>query len=236
MSSVGGFIEFLTKDQVQEIHLATLRLMENVGISVPQQQCLEMLHDTGAKVDFKKQIVYFPAWLVEKMVDLAPGSFIWHGRNSRKDLQMGGKKVHYGTGSSAMTTVGLDGVRRLSTIQDAENFSRIADALEYVDEGYCVVHPSDVPEPVHHVHMMYAMFKNTEKPFKGRNTGLDEARDCITMAEIVAGGKESMQKRPNLMTNVSTVSPLAHARDMLEGMMEYVKNGLPVIFTPEAQS
>lgn len=236
MSNRGGFIEFLTADQVQEIHLATLRLMENAGIHVPQERCLTLLAEAGAKVDMEKEMAYFPPWLVEKMVALAPSSFLWHGRDPKKDLQVGGKITHYGTGSSAMTTVGIDCVRRLSTIEDAHNFSRLADALDNVDEGYCVVHPNDVMEAAHHAHMMYAMFKNTSKPFKGRNTGTEEAEDCVAMAEIVAGGREAMQRRPNLMTNVSTVTPLAHARDMLEGMMVYVAAGLPVIFTPEVQT
>lgn len=236
MPAKGRRLEFLTTEQVREIHRTSLRLLEEVGVSFPERVCLELLDGAGAKVDIKKERAYIPAWLVEKMVALAPSSVTWYGRNPKKAIRLGDNKVYYGTMSSALFVQDLDGTRHLSTIKDAENFSRLADGLEYIDEGYCVVHPSDVPEHAHHAYMMYAMLKNTEKPFKGRMTGALQARDCVRMAAVVAGGLDQLPIKPFLFTNVSTVSPLAHARDMLEGMVEYVKHGLPVIFTPEVQT
>jgi trimethylamine---corrinoid protein Co-methyltransferase len=236
LNGKSGFLEFLSADQVKEVHCGSLRLLEEVGVYVPHEMCLDVLQGAGAKVDFDKKTAFIPASLVEKMVALAPSAFTWHGRDPRFDMHIGDNKVYFGTMSSALFTTGLDGKRRLSSVKDAQNFSKLADALEYVNEGYCVVHPHDVPEHAHHVHMMYAMLSNTVKPFKGRDTGAQQAIDCIRMAEIVAGGKENMEKWPNLLTNVSTVSPLAHARDMMEGMIEYIKRGLPIIFTPEVQT
>lgn len=236
MIKIGGFLEILSKEELQEIHDGSLQILEEAGCYIPHQEILDLFHQAGAKVDFKDQTVKIPGHLVEELIKKAPESFTWCGRRDGYDIEMEGSRVHFGPASSAIYTIDVDGNRRRSTIQDAHNFVRLIDVLEHIDEGYCVVHPGDVLEHAWHAHMMYAMFKNSPKPFRGRIYGTQRATDCVNMAAVVAGGLDELAKRPTIITNVSTVSPLSHGKEMMEGMLVYIRHGLPVIFTPEVQA
>ena len=228
--------KILSDDQLLEIHHATLQTLKNTGVRILEDSCLKRLADEGAKVDFAQQRAYLSPELVDSSLHQTPSSFNWYGRNSNKFIQMKGDHVHFGPVGGSMYVIDMDGKRRPSSIQDAENFVRIIDALEYLHEGHCMVHPMDVPNETHHVHMMLAMARNTEKPFRGRLGGTKEAQDCIEIAKILAGGEKRLKEKPNLACHVNTISPLLHGTDMTEGLIAYAKAGLPVIISPEVMA
>jgi len=232
----GGYLKFLNEDQIKDIHYASLEVLQRTGVKIEDEEILELLAEAGAYVEFDKRRAYLPASLVENMIKKAPSRFTWYGRNPEYFAKMEGKRVHFSPCSSVINVIDLDGNRRRATIEDAENFSRILDAIPYITEGHCMVHPSDVPNDAAHAHIMLAIARNTEKCMRGRVFGADRARDCIKMAEVIAGSKKEMEKRPNLICIVNPVSPLILSRDLLEGMKEYVKRSLPVVIAPEVQS
>ena len=62
---------FLTKDDLKEIHYATLDVLEETGVRVDQEDALKLLNDAGATVDFKERIVKIPRILIEEVVKKA---------------------------------------------------------------------------------------------------------------------------------------------------------------------
>jgi trimethylamine--corrinoid protein Co-methyltransferase len=226
----------LSENQLQKIHQATLQVLSETGAIILEASCLKRLADEGAKVDFDQQKAYFPPELVESCLQKTPKGFTWYGRDPEKNIQMKGDHVHFGPVGGSIYVIDTDGKRRPSSIQDAQNFVRIIDALEHLHEGHCMVHPMDVPDKVHHVHMMLAMARNTVKPFRGRLAGKKQAQDCIHMAKILAGGSKQLKEKPNLACHVNTISPLCHGTDMTEGLVVYACAGLPVIISPEVMA
>ena len=62
----GGFcLEPFTDDELDEIHLATLEVMEKTGVYVEDPEAREIFHGAGATVDEKKSIVKIPPYVVE---------------------------------------------------------------------------------------------------------------------------------------------------------------------------
>ena len=236
MSAKGGILKILSFEQIQEIHNATLQVLEETGCVIFEENCLRMLADAGALVDFEKNRAYIPSTLVENSIKKAPSRFTWHGQDPSKNILMEGDKVHYGPVGGSIYVIDLDGNRKPASIKDAEGFVKIIDALEHIHEGHCMVHPTDVPDKTYHVHMMLAMARNTGKPFRGRLMGKRRAEDCIKMAEVLAGGRQNMRIRPNLACHVNTFSPLSHGKEMTEGLIEYAKSGLPVFICPEVMA
>jgi trimethylamine---corrinoid protein Co-methyltransferase len=234
--AIGGILKILSSGQIEEIHNATLQVLEETGCVVLEENCLRLLADAGALVDFKENRAFIPSTLIESSLKKAPSRFTWHGRDPGKNILMEGDKVHYGPVGGSIYVIDLDGNRRPTSIKDAKNFVRIIDSLENIHEGHCMVHPLDVPNETYHVHMMLAMARNTGKPFRGRLMGEKRARDCIKIAEVLAGGSENMRIRPNLACHVNTFSPLCHGKEMTEGLMEYAKAGLPVFICPEVMA
>ena len=65
--------EFLTKDQVEQVHDASMQILQKVGIDFRYPPALEILKKGGAKVDGER--VFFPAQLVEAQIKKAPAEF-----------------------------------------------------------------------------------------------------------------------------------------------------------------
>ena len=236
MSVRSGNLKIFREDEIKKIHNSSLEILEETDMWVPEKKCLELLHDAGAKVDFKNQKVLFPAWLIEEKIRLAPGRFTVHARDIKHSLKLGNDRTYFCPACSCINILDLDGKRRLATFEDAVKFTKLTDALPNIDEGDCVVFPNDVPKGTYHVYRTWAQMKYSTKPARGRSYGAQQAKDCIKMAEILAGGKENQTKYPNTWANISTLSPLGHYPDQLEGLLEYVEKGLPVIISPEAMA
>ena len=60
----------LSTEQMEQIHQATLELLERTGVQMSHPGGLELLHGAGAHVDGNR--VRIPAWLVEDAIRKAP--------------------------------------------------------------------------------------------------------------------------------------------------------------------
>ena len=59
MSVKSGNFKIFSDDEVKKIHNSSLEILEETGMWIPEKNCLELLHDAGAKVDFKNKKYYF---------------------------------------------------------------------------------------------------------------------------------------------------------------------------------
>ena len=223
-----GYLQFLSLDEVERIHDATLQVLEEVGVCVDEETVLGILRDIGATVDFDRQTVRFPPWLVEDLVHKAPSRFTWCGRDPRNNIFMEAGYSSFGPMGGAIHVRDLNGIRRPGTLEDAVNFCRLIDGLENIDEVHTMVWASDVPAKAMYAHMFACQARYSTKPFKGRTAGRRQALESIRMAEIVAGGETALQERNLIIGGINTMSPLRHCRPMVEGMYEYARRGLPL--------
>lgn len=228
--------ELLTQEEVKWIHEATLSLLDDTGVGIQEESTVRMLKDLGAVVDVATRRVRFPPDLLMELVSRAPSQFVWAGAMPERDIHLGTGKVHLGTTCMAANFVGLDGKRRSSTFQDAEDVARLLDALEWVDEGGAALLPQDVPVEADFAYYMLAGLKHSTKPLQGRAYGHRQAELTVQLSEIAAGSLEQARQRPRMMTIINPVSPLSHHREPVEGIVELARHGLPMIIAPEVQS
>jgi trimethylamine:corrinoid methyltransferase-like protein len=62
-------IRYLDPDEMQRIHQAALRILDEVGMQVDSREALEYLQAFGCRVDFDRHRVKFPSDLVQATVD-----------------------------------------------------------------------------------------------------------------------------------------------------------------------
>lgn len=232
MEDLAGSFAVLNEDEIKEIHAGSLQILEDIGMEIPLDSLLDQLVQFGVKVDHQKKRAFFDADTVEKAVDSAPSMFSWHARNPKFDITIGGDLVSCCITTAPPTVLDLDGVRRPATVEDAMNISRLTNKLDYIDDGYCVVWPTDAIPGSEHAHIMYAQFSQSEKPARARLLGKKQAEDCIAMAQIVAGGEKELKEKPFIMGLYSTLSPLSHTPEQLEGGLEMIRNGQLIVITP----
>ncbi|MDH3413650.1 MAG: trimethylamine methyltransferase family protein, partial [Gammaproteobacteria bacterium] len=139
-------IEVLSADEVEKIHLASLEILEDIGIAFLLPEALDILRRAGAEVDDRSQMVRFDRGLIEEKISRAPSQFTLHTRNTEHDLTFGGNHINFATVGSAPNVSDLERGRRPGNFADYVNLLKLAQCLNVVHlcGGY-PVEPVDLP-------------------------------------------------------------------------------------------
>jgi trimethylamine--corrinoid protein Co-methyltransferase len=222
--------EFLTKPQVEQIHDASMQILQKVGVDFHYPPALEVLKKGGARVDGER--VFFPAQLVEAQIRKAPAEFTLYARNSDCDAVIGGSHTAFVPGYGAPFVTGLDNGRRRGTLQDFENFVKLTQASPHQDLcSGIVIEPDDVPHEIRPAKMIYAAMKYSEKPFMGSAMGAQGARDSIRMASILFGSEGRLAEKPRMISILNSLTPLGYDERMLGAIIEYARAGQPQLIS-----
>ena len=228
---------FLKKEDLRRIHFSTLKILEETGVRVDEENALKLLDDAGATVDFKRKIVRIPESLVEELIKKARKCVRLCGRNPKHDLTLGEGRVYVMTSSTGIRVLDMDtGEVRQSTKKDVEDSARLADALENFHIYSIMVDALDYPEEIMGLEEADAMFNNTEKHIDTGAQSTLGAKDAIRMAAAVAGGFEELRKRPIIDFMQNPVSPLIHDRGDTEAILECAKHEVPLMILNMAQA
>jgi trimethylamine---corrinoid protein Co-methyltransferase len=226
----GGFsLNVFTGDELNEIHLATLEVLEKTGLFIEGDEALELLDGAGARVDRKNKIVKFPPYLVEDSIRSAPAKVMLAGRNPRNDMVLETNRVGFTTFGEGIYVEDLEtGQIRKSTKADVAASALLADYLPHVDVYERAVGASDVPLEVDQLHNAEAYIPNTSKHcFMGPGNGNLQKR-ILKMFEAVAGSPENLRKRPLISFITCPTSPLRLIKDSCEIIVGAARSGMAI--------
>ncbi|MDR3586557.1 MAG: trimethylamine methyltransferase family protein [Desulfosporosinus sp.] len=224
-------LRWVSEGQIEEIHLATLEVLERTGVKVDHPEALQLLKDAGCIVNEHR--VRIPSWLVDECIRLAPSKIVVANRKGQRVMPLEKNRTYFGTGSDLPFTVDLEtGERRCSTKKDVELACRVMDYLPNYDFVMSYAIASDQNAKVSDLHQLEAMVSNTIKPMIV--TAHDELnmRAQLEMATLVAGGREELRKNPFLVLYSEPISPLVHTNDGIAKMFACFEYGVPVVYTP----
>ena len=81
----------LSEEQIEQIHLATLEVLERTGVEITHPRAVEILHGGGARVEGKR--VRLPGWMVEDAIRTAPSRVVLGTRDGERTVFLEGDKV-----------------------------------------------------------------------------------------------------------------------------------------------
>jgi len=227
-------LEVLSADQVEQIHLASLTLLENHGMRVMHEGARRMLAEAGADVDHNTEMVRFDRGLVMDKVALAPAEFTLHARNPAKNFKMGGNHLAFTSVGGPAYCNDLDRGRRRGTFDEACDYIRLVQSLDIIhQEGGGPFEPIELPPETRHLDLYHAQIRLLDKNWQPIALGRDRARDAINMARIGLGmSAEEFAEKPALFAIINTNSPLQLDIPMAEGLIEMANAGQAVCITP----
>ncbi len=228
---VGGQYKPLTDNQVEQIHRASLTILEQTGVRVEQPQALQLFKQAGASVDGNR--VRIPEAIIMDALDKAPSRVVLAGQDPINDLILEGKRVHIGTGGAALQVLDLETEKiRDAVLQDVADMARLVDALENVHFYLIPIYPMDLPEDRVEIVKYYAALANTSKHVQAGAYTIQGIRDVIEMAEQIMGSPEALRERPIVSFITSwMVSPLNFATDVTTLLIEVCQQGMPVVLS-----
>jgi len=226
-------LQGVSKQELEQIHAATVDVLENVGIEFRYQPALDLFQKNGAKVEGQK--VFISEKMLSEALKTVPAKFTLHARNPSLNVTVG-EDIVLCPGYGAPFVQDIDRGRRKATLDDFENFAKLAGMSKSIDlTGGVLVEPNDIPEKRRPAQMVYSSIINSEKCFMGSATGAENARTSIEMARILHG-EADLAEKPALITLVNSITPLIWDDRMLGAMMEHVAAGQAVIVASLAMS
>jgi trimethylamine--corrinoid protein Co-methyltransferase len=229
--------EILSRDEIIQIHNASMEVLEDVGVKVDVAKAREILEKAGAEVDGGNNMVKIPEYMIKEALVKAPSRFTLYGREEKFKLRVGGDTVTFTFSPTPVKMLDSEtGKVRETTLKDVENKYRLIDALKYINTSHTDVWAHDVPFTTLHAHEILAWAKNTIKCFGIGPYGILASQDMIKMVSMVAGSEEELIKKPRIIGFYNPVSPLQNDSIVLNGMMIFNQYKQPMIIAPEAQA
>jgi trimethylamine--corrinoid protein Co-methyltransferase len=227
-------IEVLRPEQLEKIHEASLRILEEIGMEFLDAEALSILKAAGAKVDMASQRVKLDRGLVLESIAKTPREVTLHARNPERNLTFGGNHVNFGSVASAPNVNDLDRGRRPGNFQDYCDLLKLVQTYNIVQfTGGYPVEPADRPPATRHLDAHLAAITLTDKLWHPYSLGRHRIADAIEMICIARGiTKDQLKREPSLFSIVNSNSPLRLDGPMLQGLMEMARHGQPVVLTP----
>ena len=231
----GPRLNIFTDDELRDVHEATLRVLEETGVFVEDDEALDILDGGGAVVDRKSKIVRIPPNLVEDSVRSAPSEVFLAGRNPENDVVLGGSQIGFTNFGEGIRIVDpYTGELRNTTKADVAASAVIVDYLSDVDVYERAMGANDVPPEVAPLHNAEAFFANTTKHcFLGPGNG-KLAKKILEMASAIVGGKDNLRRRPIVSFSTCPVTPLRLLKDCCEIIMESARSSTAVNILSQA--
>ncbi len=226
-NSPGGNFEYLSQDQLHQIHLAALEILEKTGCEVHNEEARGLLKKAGAYVDGVR--VKYPAGLVEWAIKSAPSKITFCSTDGSQELYLYRNNVYYGLGTDLPYHLDpYTGEIRTTVLKDIENVGKVCQAAKDMDFVASLGLASDVPKELFDVMHYIAVRKYCNKPYWTTATDYGNMMAIIDMAAAEAGGYEQLKNRPTVGLYAEPVSPLINEDEALERLMLCAEYGIPV--------
>jgi trimethylamine--corrinoid protein Co-methyltransferase len=225
-------LEIVSADEIEAIHEASLRVLEEIGMDFLLPEARERLKAAGAEV--RAERVRLPRGMVERALSTAPARFTFHARNPANSFELGGERMAFGPVSSPPNCADLDGGRRPGNLADYRKLMKLCQVFNCIHfiGGY-PVEPIDVHPSIRHLDALKDAALLTDKPFHAYSLGRERIRDGMEIARIARGiDRATFEREPSLFSIINTNSPLKLDSPMLQGIIEMSAANQIICVTP----
>ncbi len=224
----------LSQEQCEEIHEASLQILERTGVRLYDQEAIDLVRKAGAEVSDGNR-ARIPRHLVENALKTVPNEFVLYDRYGQPAINLKAGLNYYGPGSDCMTIIDHQtGERRLPTLDDVHAGITLCDALETIDFLMSMFLPSDVDYRLTDRYQMLVMLSNSTKPILYVTNDFQGCIDALEMAELVVGGADAFREKPTSAGYINVTNGLNHNQEALQKLLYLSEKNVPLLYIPSA--
>jgi trimethylamine--corrinoid protein Co-methyltransferase len=221
----------LTPAQCEQIHQASLHILERTGVKMLEPAAVELMRQAGAVVDGSR--VRVPARLVEQALTTVPKSLTLYDRTGQPAIVLDDYHTYYGPGSDVLNIIDhRTWERRKPVLQDVREGLTVCDALGNVNFVMSMFLPGDVDNRIADRYQMEVMLNYTTKPIVIVTYEMSGLIDAIEMAEAAAGGEAALHEAPFVACYINVTTGLLHNQDALQKLLYLADKNLPALWIP----
>ncbi len=211
MRKINSKIEVLSQPEIEMIHSRSLRILEQVGMKVPNEEILDLCHGLGCTVDKKEQVLKIPAALIEKTIA--------KNKKRREPEDFVPQQLRGDISTQIFLVDLIKQERRLGLKDDILKGIMLVEKLDYIRAANSVVIPSDVPSALAEIESFKMIYSYSNKPGGTYVLTPFSAKYVLPMADAMG------LKHTYLF---ETISPLTFQKETLEIGLLYAKHGHPM--------
>lgn len=207
-----------------------MTLLEEVGIDFRDDESIEIWKAAGASVDDYR--VRIDREMLMELISTAPAEYTMKSRTPGRDVSLGGRKTVFTPAYGAPFVLDMENRRRHATIDDFNNFAKIAQMEPAMHmSGGVLCEPMDIPVPHRHLEMTYSLLRYSDKPLMGSVTSRERAEQSLHMMGIVFG--HDVVSDTTVSTSLANCnSPLVWDQTMLDAVKVYASANQAMLFSP----
>lgn len=218
-------LSMFTREDMQRVHDYSLKLLWENGINIANERALSLFKERGFKVEGSQ--IFMTQKQVEDALEKVPSHFVIHGRNSDRNLDLGGGDYGVCSPIGPVNVRTLDGGLRKGTFKDAEDLVKIYQASDVINlNTNNGVEANDIPVENRHLEIMRMVLKHTDKPIYTRLFDYDQMHEAMDMVEIASG--EKLEKGGNIWFapgSCPSLSPMAYSREVADCIIALAERG-----------
>jgi len=228
---VDGRYSRMRPETCEQIHEASLEVLEQVGIEVHDEEARQLLGDSGAEVDGLQ--VRLPGTMVEEALSVTLSRLTLWDRQGAVAIRAWGYETAFGGGSDCLYVLDhRTGKRRKALLRDVREAVTLMDALPEIDFVMSAFLPSDVEQHVYDRHQMDVMLNHTTKPIVFVTPDFQGCVTMVEMCEVVAGGEAAFRRRPFATCYINVTSGLVANEEATQKCIYLARKGLPLLYIP----
>lgn len=225
---VGGNLQPLSKADLSMIVAHAFDILSTIGMAGLPQQATDRALAAGATCRADGRLC-FPTAMIQSALNRAPKTVSLPGFTPDRDLQIGGGRVHIGTGGAAVQV--LDAATseyRDSQLSDLYNLMRLLDASSSIHYGVRPVVARDLTDPYElDINSAFACMKATSKPIGVSFCDPAHIDPIVDLFDTALGHEGAFRERPFCMAIVvHVVPPLTYAAEGVEMLERAVGRGM----------
>lgn len=226
-------LNIIDQEKFNQIHEASLFLMEKVGMKIGGTRALKLLQDNGA-VTTTEGLTMIPRDLVERALKSVPKELVLYTRDGEPCMTINGHNpVYFGTHADQLEIVDpFSGSVRKFLKKDTAMMCKLADYLPNIHFVLSVGMSSDVKPEVQSQITFLETVKNFTKTINFSTNDIESLKDIIEIASVVAGGLKKLQEKPFIFNYCEPIPPLGHPNESTEKLYISAENRIPVVYMP----
>ncbi|WP_419910214.1 trimethylamine methyltransferase family protein [Hoeflea sp.] len=223
--------EVLSQDELESLHKTSLRVLEELGIRVLNDEARDLLAKAGCEVR-DDIMVHFPSDLVTELVAKAPRSMVWHGGEGMA-IEIGPDTLHFGPGAGCPNVTDVERGRRAGSLKEYIDFTQLQQHFDIIPFLGPSIEPQDIPIHERHLITQKVQLEQSIKVPWVFARGSGQVLDSFELVRIARGlSEEEFKQKIWTYTVINTNSPRQIDIPMAQGIIDFARWGQPTVITP----
>ena len=240
MGKVTGLLRVLSREEMDRIHNAALRVLEETGMWIDAAGRARVFQEGRLRGRRRDEDGAFPeagrgvggledaravrGYVAGRALGERADTAAYSSPTSRNVIH---NRFTANTGGFPPFILDLDGRRRKATMKDVTDAIRLADALDNIDMMGVPCSAQEIPHEERPIRMTAELLKRTKKLGGIETWNKRDVHAVAEMCDVVSGSRDESVKRPRIMGYAETRSPLCLDANMSDIFIEYAKMGFP---------